>query len=463
MGLDDYLQGHEVAELLALPREAGPLARGLARLNDRYVFMAQGQGKVFLRTNPEATMSPQAFMLAEPETVLVGKREVKIARLWLESRDKTAVHSLVYEPGRGRMIVEGEVSYYNVWRGLGCEPSYQIDGEAFTLWHQLLEHVFGVDDAERRWFEQWLAYPVQHVGAKLYTCALLWSTHAGVGKGLLAHAMRRVYGPENCAFLREAVLGETFNDWIHSQFVAVEELSGASRNARGATIRDLVTAERVTVNQKYIQPYRANVHANFYFNSNHANPIEVRDNERRVFAYKIKSPPIDPEFASRFAAAFITGEAPMAPSLHKMLLGVDMDGFSPTAPAPKTDALDDMQEATSRPFNSWLRSAEHEWATFCIENHIPQSRELFLAEEIAALYTGKTGERVGRAGAYLSECSWVGIAASQHNRCGLLSLKDGRRKKVYALHNADRWAAASSEEVVEAYHKGLELANGAEI
>jgi hypothetical protein len=463
-GLDDFLRTHSIQEFLGLPRGKDPVQRALADMNDRYVYVDEGQGRVVNRDNPEVSRTLGALRVACPETVTIGQKEVPLVKLWMESKTKDVVQGFRYLPGAEPIIdyLSG-ARLMNLWKGLGCEPAYAIDADAFALWHRLLDHLFEDDLEERRWFEQWLAYPVQHPGAKLFTCALLWSTHAGVGKGLLAHSVAGVYGRENCTFLREACLNEGFNDWINSQFVAVEELSGASRNARGATIRDLVTSEHVLVNQKYRTTYKAMSYANFYFNSNHANPIEVRDNERRVFAYKIKSPPIDVALAQRIGAAFIHGDRPHANSLHRMLLEVDMDGFNPHGAAPVTQALREMQGATARPFTAWLRDAAEDWPTFCIENHIPQSRHLFLAEEVAALYAGATGERCQRSHIYLSECTFVGVAAAKQNSCGRLSLRDGRRKKVYALHDAARWEAADTEEAVEAYHKGLELSHGAEI
>jgi len=463
VGLDDYLIGHSVAELLALPRSKGEVAQAIEDMNARFVYVDDGAGLVVDLEHPEHGRSLSALRTTYPARVQVGRREVPVAKLWLDSPSKTSVAGVRYRPGQGRMFEDHGLPYLNLWTGMGCEPASKIDADAFILWHTLLEHLFGDDAEECLWFEQWLAYPIQHPGAKLFTAALLWSTHAGVGKGLLAGAVASVYGRRNVTFLREAVLNESFNDWINSQFVAVEELSGASRNARGATIRDLVTAETVLVNQKYRPTYKARSYANFYFNSNHANPIEVRDNERRVFAYKITSPPIDGRLARKIGDAFIQGDAPLAPSLHTILLNIDLDGFNPHGAAPKTSALEDMQGATARPFSSWLRTAERDWETFCIENHLPKARHLFLAEEVAALYTGATGERITNVPVYLSECTFVGVAASVHNKCGRLSLRDGRRKKVYALHDAARWVGAAPEEVVEAYHRGLELATGAEI
>lgn len=35
-------------------------------------------------------------------------------------------------------------------------------------------HIFRNDSESREWFEQWVAYPLQYPGSKLYSAVVLW-------------------------------------------------------------------------------------------------------------------------------------------------------------------------------------------------------------------------------------------------------------------------------------------------
>lgn len=61
----------------------------------------------------------------------------------------------------------------------------------------MLKHISfvarSVTEAERRWFWQWLAYPIQHPGTKLFSAVLIIGPQ-GSGKNLLGMLMQAIYG-----------------------------------------------------------------------------------------------------------------------------------------------------------------------------------------------------------------------------------------------------------------------------
>jgi hypothetical protein len=65
----------------------------------------------------------------------------------------------------------------NRWRGMGCTPQ---TGDV-APWKMFLEQLIP-DEVARKWFGQWIAYPLQHLGAKLETAVILWSVQQGTGK-----------------------------------------------------------------------------------------------------------------------------------------------------------------------------------------------------------------------------------------------------------------------------------------
>jgi hypothetical protein len=106
--------------------------------------------------------------------------EKKTARAWIEWDGRAEVERVTYAPG-GPPVVNGE---YNAWRGWGI-PLELIKRGSVEPWRKLIEFLFrGPDAAFTKWFEQWVAYPLQHPGVKLYQSVMMWGSSQGTGKEL---------------------------------------------------------------------------------------------------------------------------------------------------------------------------------------------------------------------------------------------------------------------------------------
>ena len=79
----------------------------------------------------------------------------------------------------------------NLFRRLGCEPK---EGDT-TPFHELLEFLTQDEKEILPWILDWLAYPLKHLGTKLYTCLTMWSVEHGVGKSLLGYRRDEDYRP----------------------------------------------------------------------------------------------------------------------------------------------------------------------------------------------------------------------------------------------------------------------------
>lgn len=100
------------------------------------------------------------------------------------------------------------------------------------------------NDAEALdWLVKWLAYPLQHMGAKMDTAILFHSTMEGSGKSLLfADVMGELYGRYG-ATVGQAQLEGNFNAWQSGKLWAVfeEVVSRDQRYNQVGKIKHMIT------------------------------------------------------------------------------------------------------------------------------------------------------------------------------------------------------------------------------
>ncbi|TXH15268.1 MAG: DUF3854 domain-containing protein, partial [Hyphomicrobiaceae bacterium] len=112
-------------------------------------------------------------------------RTINVPRVWLTDSRRVEVEELRYVPGAEPMV-PGE--FLNLWRGMGLEPE---QGDV-SPWLELLERQVP-DEGLRRWIIQWVAYPLQNLGAKMNSYVHLYGP-PGTGKNALLAPLLRVYG-----------------------------------------------------------------------------------------------------------------------------------------------------------------------------------------------------------------------------------------------------------------------------
>lgn len=261
-------------------------------------------------------------------TKVVTKRTAKEWMLW-SGRAKAPAY--VYEPGRELILPSG----VNDWRGWGCEPRAIRKGE-LDCWHEMMLWIFGEN---RKWIEQWFAYPLQHPGEKLTTAILNWGRHHGTGKDMTAAAIGRIYG-SNWIKLKEGDISATHNTLFeHKQFITFEELSGGQTNRRvvGDVFKTLITQSHININPKFLPPYKIRDCVNYYVTSNHSDPLHLEPEDRRWFVNEVLNRPKAREFYVDFFRQYIEpGENSGA--LFQYLLDLNLEGFEPKGHAPSTQA-----------------------------------------------------------------------------------------------------------------------------
>lgn len=313
------------------------LEEAIAEMNKKYAFLTEPSIVVDIQT---CTKQTPEMMRARYSNALIliedGGRMKQITHFdaWSKSKGRREHLGLTFEPGK-RLIVDDRV---NTWRRWAVEPHA---GDV-QPWNDLLDFLFGAGTPERRWVEQWIAYPIQHPGAKLSTAIVIWSSAQGVGKSLLGETVSRLYG-EQGRTITAIELHDKFNSWAdRSLFILGEENAGHDRRADADRLKDLITGDTMHVERKYVERSLQRNMMNFMFTSNHPDAFHLEIKDRRFGVFAIDSKPREPEFYQRIVAW--RDSAAGAAALMHHLLRVDLTGFNPKGHAPETGAKRDMIE-----------------------------------------------------------------------------------------------------------------------
>lgn len=301
------------------------------------------------------------------------KKYGRLAAKWFQRTDRHQLDGMTYAPGKGPVVGNA----LNRWRGFGSHPAQGDIGP----WNELLDYLFPNAPAARRYFEQWLAYPIQHPGTKLKTAVVLHSRIQGIGKSILTEAIARIYGG-NAQVIGETQLYENFNWWQRDkQFIVGEEIQGGKdKRAVVERLKLLITAQEVTVNEKYRPQFSIPNVANFVFLSNNPDPFYIADQDRRFWIWEI---PQDTKLPDAFYNDFRNWKESSAgiAALHYRLQHLDLMGFNPDAAAPSTQSKEEMIELNWSELERWIRDLV-----------ASSSTQLFTMEELLALYRAERSE-----------------------------------------------------------------------
>lgn len=355
IGLDDYLEAHtdaEFKELMGGGSEWGP-TRELHELNEEVLYIRDPglvmRLKTLQRMSPDAFVGHQyanrTFMREVQGPKGPRREEVSTAREWIRWPARAEVEKAVYEPGQDR-FTDGCL---NVWPGWGCDA---VKGD-IGPWKKLLSHLFAGFPIERRYFEQWLACPLQHPGLKMYVAAVVWGKAQGTGKSLIGNTMGRIYG-KNFYELDKATLqdqNQTF--WAENrQFILGDEVSADDKRGGSTYLLNLITREIATIKIKYVPIFSIRDCINWYLTSNKPDSFFMQDKDRRMFIHEVVGDPLDRSFYLDFLDW--RDKRGGASALFYHLLNISLEGFDPHAPAMNTAAKREMQRLAKSGLGAWI-------------------------------------------------------------------------------------------------------------
>jgi hypothetical protein len=281
-GIDDLIVSSGVEAFEALERVPYEGATSLQALNTRICWVNAQQAffDIFERKFFKSMQHVrEAFM--NTGTIFNGSQKGVLAiDEWFRWRNRREVSDVAYLPGKEPMT---DRNVLNMWTAPPIQPKKGRPDK----WLELVYHVMR-EPEYADWFLQWLAYPIQHPGTKLFQACFVHGEQTGVGKTFIVDpVMELVYGRDNFFRLSSDDLTDKHNTFFSkSVFVVTNEVwmpQFTDRTNVMSILKDMITRESGTVNEKY-QPKMKHIdHCNYYLTSNHANALIIEKTDRRFF------------------------------------------------------------------------------------------------------------------------------------------------------------------------------------
>lgn len=225
----------------------------------------------------------------------------------------------------------------NLWGGWPTEPKAGKCDRLLELLHYMCSEERNSHELSD-WVLKWLAYPIQHPGAKMKSTIVVHGPQ-GTGKNMFFEAVMSIYGQYG-RILDQDALTDKHNDWASRKLflIADEVVAQAHRFEVKNKLKTLITGTWVRINPKHIAAYDEANHVNLVFLSNESMPVVLEEDDRRHCI--IWTPPKkSKEF---YAALQAEIEAGGVAALHDYLLHVDLGDFHTATPPPDTDAKRDL-------------------------------------------------------------------------------------------------------------------------
>lgn len=445
-GLDDYFIANpdptEFVQMRDLTRISLTMAKPLHEMNDRYTLLYSPQGVGCLDTG--RIIGLDTFNLVEgkhnyregvvhKDNTLVQKK-VSLAAAWIKWSMRRETSEAAYNPGAERLC-DGA---FNTWPGWGTTP---VKGDV-SKFLRVIDNLFDACvvpkeeiKAAKKWFLQWLAFPIQHPGAKMFSMAVLLGAPQ-IGKSLLVSMVSRIYG-DNFHQLSTNDLTSQFNGWAaHVQLALGDDIIGSDKRSHATEFKTMITRDWAVINEKNIPGYKVRDCINYIFTTNEFDAFFMDDNDRRNFIWHCMGEKIALAEGRAIRAWADSEEGGNA--LHYYLLNLSLDGFDHT-PAMMTTAKMAMTDLGKSDLEGWCHRLRD--TTDLI---LPNSNcDLYSSRELLQKYDPEGKHKLTAAG--------LGKAMTRTGFMQVLGgapiVWPGGNERLFIIRNKDKWLKASAAQV----------------
>jgi Family of unknown function (DUF5906) len=310
---------------------------------------------------PSREMWPASSVNARIPPIPINGQKKILASTWLDQN--RPVEQMTWAPGepmliRGRLIADGGwinrqgVTCFNLYRAPTIEPG---DPERAGPW---LDHATGVFGDDATHIVMWLAHRVQRPQEKV-NHALVLGGGQGIGKDTLLEPVKRAVGPWNVAEVSPQNMLGRFNGYLKSVILRVSEardLGDVSRFQFYDHMKAYIASppDVLRVDEKNLREYSVPNCCGVVITTNHkADGIYLpADDRRHLVAWSaLVKEDFTPHYWPRLWGWYASGGYG---HVADYLAALDISGFDPKAPPPKTPAFWDIVDANRAPEDAEL-------------------------------------------------------------------------------------------------------------
>ncbi|WP_375599625.1 primase-helicase family protein [Devosia sp. Naph2] len=415
---------------LTTPLMLGTRSPVLAKLMSEYVYVIRQRQYVHLATGVRL----QDTQFSDKYRAYTGKNTPHTI---LNTDHYTRkVDTFDYLPGETDKIVEesGETKL-NMWQPGALLP---MAGDTGIIMRHL-EYLIP-DRDERAHLMDILAHAVQKPALKIRHAAIIMGGQ-GTGKSFLGQLLKQLFGEKNAVTVAgEEILSQWTEKLGNTQALIWEESGVGDHLEAYERMKVWITEETQAVNQKHIVAYEARTPRVILGFTNQSMPVKIAKDDRRFFI--VRSPAV-PQDKAYYSMLFGDG-LDQAPAFLHALLERDVSQFDPSAPPPMTEAkrqlIDDSEPLVIREIKSMMEEGE-----------APFDCDLLTRERLLLALRSRVSARANVSGnVVLQAMQDLGFTNLGQQRLG-----NGRRPRLWAWRNADRWATASNGELRSEFMKSL--------
>jgi Family of unknown function (DUF5906) len=276
-----------------------------------------------------------------------GMEKVAAGEFWLKHPNRITYDSIAFRPNQPQVLPDNRL---NLWRGFGVFPRK-------GSWKLMRNHIYRVlaagDRKAGRYIIRWLAYAVQHPDLVGETVLVLQGNE-GTGKGTLARAMLRIFGPHGLPVSQPKHLTGGFSGHLqHCCFLFLDEAFWAGDVQAEGRLKNLVTEDTITIEPKYFTPFQVPNLLHILMSSNNDWVVPAGPHARRYAVFKVSDERMD-DFAY-FSALRAELDNGGVEAMLFDLLRLDLGNWHPMQ-IYKTAALTEQKQRSLRGLNAWIET-----------------------------------------------------------------------------------------------------------
>jgi hypothetical protein len=330
----------------------------IADLNRKYCVVNDNGSVLVFRDRYDDIMKRQIYdRMSAASFKLLHKNEVAwvkgegggterrpLADLWLSHSERRTYQAVVFDPSR-----KAAVGILNLWRGYGFEPKA---GDWSKMKAHILDNVCAGNDLYFAYLMNWMALLVQQP-AEQGQVAIIMRGKRGVGKGILGHMLRRLFGQHGMYVSKSKHLVGAFNSHLRDcVLLFADEAFFAGDRAAEGTLKALITEDTLIIEPKGQNVILCRNRLHIVMASNDDWVVPAGLDERRYFILDVGEERIqDHAYFGAIVEQMDSGGC--AAMLHE-LLRRDIKNFQ-VRKVPSTDALDDQKKHSLKTEEAWLQ------------------------------------------------------------------------------------------------------------
>ena len=205
--------------------------------------------------------------------------EINPFDIWINNIDRRDIRDIIFDPS-GKECA----SQYNIWKGYKYEYTGEYEVQNIKPFVQHIKNIIcNGDEALAEYVIKWFAQIIQTPHKKTGV-GMVWRSEAeGVGKNIILNLIKDIIGSEYYYSTSnlEHLIGNFNADAEAKILINMNECLWGGDKKKEGRLKEFITEDSLTINQKGVKTYNINNFANVCITSNSDWIIGINQNDRR--------------------------------------------------------------------------------------------------------------------------------------------------------------------------------------